>query len=72
MDIERIEHIAFNAFNEGYRRGKADRPSGEWIQNDKIGTFKVWDCSRCGIHMETRWKFRPWCGAKMKGADDVI
>lgn len=46
---------------------KADRPRGEWIGNNLDGTFKVWDCSECGIHMETRWNFCPNCGAKMDG-----
>lgn len=45
----------------------ADRPHGEWVLNDQIGTFKMWDCSRCGIHMETRWNYCPNCGAKMDG-----
>ena len=45
----------------------ADRPQGEWVQNNLTGTFKVWDCSECGIHMETTWNFCPNCGARMKG-----
>jgi rubrerythrin len=48
----------------------ADRPQGEWIMNNLDGTFKVWDCSECGIHMEGRWSYCPHCGARMKGADD--
>ena len=40
---------------------------GEWIRNDLDGTFKVWDCSECGIHMEARWNYCPNCGAKMDG-----
>ena len=49
-----------------------DRPQGEWIQNNLTGTFKIWDCSECGIHMETTWNFCPNCGCdmRMKGADD--
>jgi len=48
-----------------------NRPQGEWIGNNLDGTFKVWDCSECGIHMETRWNFCPNCGADMrKGKND--
>ena len=53
---------------------------GEWIQNNLDGTFKIWDCSECGVHMETTWNYCPNCGARMfakdinvpnkKGADD--
>ena len=43
---------------------------GEWIQNNLDGTFKIWDCSECGIHMETKWNFCPNCGARMKGVED--
>lgn len=48
----------------------ADRPQGEWICTERIGTFKLYDCSVCGIHIEAPWTFCPNCGAKMKGADD--
>ena len=50
----------------------ADRPQGKWIRNNLTGTFKVWDCSECGIHMETTWNFCPNCGCdmRMKGAGD--
>ena len=47
-----------------------DRLQGEWIGNNLDGTFKVWDCSECGIHIETRWNFCPNCGARMKGVED--
>ena len=55
------------AINAIYSVQSADRPHGEWVLNDQIGTFKMWDCSRCGIHMETRWNYCPNCGAKMDG-----
>lgn len=37
---------------------------GEWKLNNLYG-FKIYDCSNCGIHMETRWNYCPHCGAKM-------
>lgn len=49
---------------------KADRPQGEWICTERMGTFKLYDCSVCGIHIEAPWTFCPNCGARMKGADD--
>ena len=48
----------------------ADR-KGHWIDNDKSGTFKIWDCSECGISMEAPWNFCPHCGADMRGGDDA-
>ena len=46
-----------------------DRPAGEWIYNNKNGTFKIWDCSECGISMEAQWNYCPNCGAKMGGEE---
>ena len=43
---------------------------GEWIRTERMGTFKLYDCSACGIHIEAPWNFCPNCGARMKGADD--
>jgi len=74
--IEVITYSNLNALTEKERVlliqaiPSADRPRGEWIGNNLDGTFKVWDCSECGIHMETRWNYCPNCGARMKGADD--
>lgn len=44
----------------------ADRPTGKWIYNDKLGTFKIFTCSVCGINMEAEWDYCPNCGAKME------
>ena len=43
----------------------ADR-KGHWIDNDRSGTFKIWQCSECAINMEARWNFCPHCGADMR------
>ena len=48
----------------------ADRPKGEWIYNDKQGTFKIYTCSECGLNMETEWDFCPNCGAEMRKEND--
>lgn len=46
----------------------ADRPSGEWVYNNKSGTFKVFTCSECGLNVESdMWCYCPNCGAKMGG-----
>lgn len=43
---------------------------GRWIRNDRNG-FKIYDCSVCGIHMETDgWNYCPNCGARMDGESD--
>ena len=47
----------------------ADRPRGEWIDED--GTYYA-NCSECGYQMDTRqergyFRFCPNCGADMKG-----
>ena len=43
--------------------------SGEWIYNNKIGTFKIFTCSLCGVNMETdQWNYCPNCGARMESA----
>ena len=54
-------------FNEGYRRGKADRPKGEWRE----GKYDLM-CSNCENTQEYgKFPYCPYCGADMrKGADD--
>ena len=58
------------AFDEGYEKGKADRPQGEWVENSPV-TIK---CNQCGyVIPDWKWlesKFCANCGARMKGADD--
>ena len=39
---------------------------GEWKPNNLNG-FKIYDCSNCGIHIETTWNYCPHCGARMDG-----
>ena len=64
MDMERIEQAAYN---EGYRRGKADRPQGEWIKEGCAKGSEM--CNQCGfVQFEGRVdNFCPNCGAKMDG-----
>lgn len=46
----------------------AGRPSGEWVHNNKSGTFKVFTCSECGLNVESdMWCYCPNCGVKMGG-----
>jgi len=46
---------------------------GEWIVS-YTGGIKQTECSACGESSITYdvygWRYCPWCGAKMKGADD--
>ena len=39
---------------------------GEWKQNNLNG-FKIYDCSNCGVHMEAKFNYCPFCGADMRG-----
>ena len=40
------------------------RQRGEWLRNDKIGTFKIFTCDKCGCNMDTdAWDFCPNCGS---------
>ena len=38
---------------------------GEWLLNDNFG-FKIYDCSNCGVHMESTFNYCPFCGAEME------
>ena len=58
------------AFDEGYERGKAERPQGHW-EIYIVSPFDGEDCkcSECGTDINARStlfiKFCPYCGAKM-------
>ena len=69
------------AFDEGYEKGKADRPQGEWIDEaDKYdASFGIHDyrCSNCNSYADEyigghEWytagkpNFCPYCGADMR------
>ena len=71
------------AFDEGYEKGKADRPTGKWIEhehgfwtfvNDKgerDGWIPDYECNLCGARAwRVKTPFCPTCGARMEGADD--
>ena len=59
-------------FNEGYRRGKADRPKGEWIKSKTHAS--MWVCSNCDWGYQDCYDFNfcPNCGADMRGEDNEI
>ena len=46
---------------------------GEWVVS-YIDGMKQTECSACGVSFTTYdvygWHYCPWCGARMKGADD--
>lgn len=59
----------------------ADRPTGSWKEDHKGGGFKEWldiTCSLCGktLHdiqkLPEDYEYCPFCGARMKGADDEV
>ena len=72
MDMERIEQMAYDiGYQRGYEKGKADRPQGEWIEQED-DYHHYWECSECGmgVGLDDIRNFCPNCGARMKGADD--
>ena len=72
-------------FRIGVKKGAStNRPQGEWIvrENYGIGWYQI-TCSECGEDVtaeapcigympiaEVLWDYCPYCGARMKGADD--
>ena len=59
------------AFDEGYEKGKADRPQGEWIIEIDANGYTYGRCSICGMKQYAgQLNFCPDCGAKMKGVDN--
>lgn len=58
------------AFDDGYEKGKADRPRGEWKRRLVDNGFNAdWVCSECGYRVKTdfvSFHFCPNCGARMK------
>ena len=67
------------AFDEGYEKGKADRPQGEWIDAEipleSGGSMPIQVCNLCKTFYPLAYtggghRFCPNCGARMKGADD--
>jgi len=68
------EKYSDKLWKNAYERGKADRPQGEWIEQEDC-----WQCSECGDEyvleigvkpIDARMHYCPSCGARMKGADD--
>ena len=70
-DWHRGMSVAISAL---YRVPSADRPQGEWIEQEDC-----WQCSECGDEyvlevgvkpIDARMHYCPNCGARMKGVDD--
>lgn len=68
------------AFEKGFRIGtsKVQKPSaervGHWTKRTTVtsngNTYYSYECSECGDHHGTMWKYCPHCGAKMKGEEE--
>ena len=68
-----LSSVYSTAYRSGYEKGKADRPSGEWIYIDEpmIGNpYGRYKCSECNLEEPFTSDFCPNCGCQMKGADD--
>ena len=69
------EKYSDKLWQKAYERGKADRPSGEWIDRSDGGRilnpwWENYECNRCGYYGSGTWNFCPSCGSKMRGEHD--
>lgn len=66
--VEVIEHIDWGRAIEVYN----ERPTGEWILNDKPWLATEGKCSACKAraHLIFGVNYCPHCGAKMKGEEE--
>lgn len=67
------EKYSERLWKRAYERGKADRPSGEWIYIDEpmIGNpYGRYKCSECNLEEPFTSDFCPNCGSKMRGEHD--
>ena len=78
-----LSSVYSTAYKSGYEKGKAeehrwwsahcakctdaDRPQGEWIDDDFVGQYR---CSECDYYAIDEYDYCPNCGCRMKGADD--
>lgn len=64
-------YLVINTFLNTPDTDTPSRQRGEWVRNNKIGTFKIFTCDKCGCNMDTdAWDFCPNCGAYMGGQYD--
>ena len=65
--------VNYNSFINAPTIDAVEVVHGEWIVS-YTGGIKQTECSVCGKSFITYdvygWNYCPWCGAKMKGADD--
>lgn len=63
-------------YEQGKRDGIEERKTGRWVEHDDFDNS--WECSSCnevidiieGTPMDNEYRFCPWCGAKMEGAEE--
>ena len=70
------EKYSDKLWKNAYERGKADRPQGEWIEQEDC-----WQCSECGDEyvlevgvkpIDARMHYCPNCGARMLANDTNV
>ena len=68
FDEEKLREIvkeAVERIKEEYEI--ADRPQGEWIDDDFVGQYR---CSECDYYAIDEYDYCPNCGSKMRGEHD--
>ena len=85
MAIEELEDCdgvadALNGYAELYRKLKEkydnlkEKHTGHWTKRttvtSNVNTFYSYECSECGDHHGTMWKYCPHCGARMEGEEE--
>lgn len=74
-----LDNAIYEYVQDGLMSNPYDRPQGEWIETDmRCYGATVYKCSVCGDDVDEmptvmgvpKYKFCPYCGAMMKGADD--
>ena len=77
--VDYMEINGYGAIEDIRALPSADRPQGKWIKFGLGRGTRILFCTNCERRIEvplsqgdSNYDFCPNCGAKMKGADDVI